>query len=87
MEYIKTATGKQYNVTHCGSMNDYLFISFIGYSFLDLAGVMSDSEETNIIEYYATTDISSKTYRGYTVLTDMTLEDEGVIRITLKQPE
>lgn len=87
MEYIKTNKGKRFNVTHCGSMNDMFFITFTGYNFVEISTVFSDPEETQTIEHYYAEGGLLKSYSGFTILTDMTLEDTDMIRITLKKPE
>ena len=87
MEYIKTSKDKRFNVAHCGSMNDMLFITFIGYNFVEISTVFSNPEETQTIEHYYAEDSLLKSYSGFTILTDMTLEDTDMIRITLKKPE
>ena len=85
METVKTATGKLFNVSHCGSMNDYLYITFVGNTIVDIANVFSFPYETQRIEHYLEEELR-ETFVGYVVLTDISALDNE-IRITLKIPE
>ena len=83
--YILTATGKKYNVVHCGSISAILYIDFIGYSLPDIVAEFSKEEETVKIDYYFNGDRFSQSFEGFTVITDVSALDDEV-RLALKNP-
>ncbi len=86
MKFVKTNTGKEFNVFYCGDVGNMLFIEFIGYSFGEIAIVFEDENEIQKIEYYFDVGRLGKTYTGYTVFADLAPSDNG-ITLTLKKPE
>lgn len=51
MEQLITATGRVFNVIHCGEMADLMDIIFSGHSREEVIRVFSDPNETHTLRY------------------------------------
>ena len=83
MESIKTATGKAFNVNHCGSVNSTLYITFIDSSFIELSSVFSNEDETKHIEHFDDYGKFIESYDDFTQLLNLLYRDNNHIRVTL----
>ena len=85
MSYVKTNDGTKYDVNHCGSMNEVLYITLVGYDMLSVVTAFTNQANTQRIEYYYDEDVFVKAFEGFTVLTDVSQLDKE-IRIALINP-
>ena len=89
---VQTKSGKMFNVDHCVATNigyrRVLYIEFMGYSMVEIFGVFSDPNETQIIHGFVG-EQDSKEYVGYTKLAEIFIvpEDDTHVRIRLEQED
>ena len=81
MRTIKTATGKEYEISFCGVLQLFvtkgLFIEFIGGNIVDMVNIFSDKSENNILHSYLDGE-PHKTFVGFTNLTEAGMSGQNV---------
>ena len=84
MQYVRTVLGKQFVVSYYGDMGNMLFIHFPDQSMKTIADVFSNAVETSMLVFEGGSEMH--TYSGYIKLTDMYIDGNGEICITLVNP-
>ncbi len=86
--YIKTYSGKMFDVFNCGSIDTgdgaRLYIDILNVSFSDIAPVFSDSNETEVITYY-TDNAPQRVYTGFTELHGISYKNDGYWNVHLEK--
>jgi hypothetical protein len=80
MEKVKLLDDTTYPVDRCGTMNDQLLIRVTEGSILSLVPEFGDPEKTAVIEhYFEGTETDHVFFNGYTALTAMSQDQNGVL--------
>ena len=86
MQHIITNKNTKMDIYSIAPMGGGIYIDTIGKNFIELAGIFSDPEETEKIDYYIG-DEYVRSYRGFTVLSELSTLDDNIVLVALKKPE